>query len=121
VTGARVTAAVLEAQLAEMPAAEIDELAHLLHERATRERRELTTDEAWEAISRVCLSSGWEKSILPDIGRLVGAAKQLSLDGWRPEQIATALVTAGLEVERDGRIVAYAISRGIADARRLLR
>jgi hypothetical protein len=111
---------VLESALAQMPPAEIEELAHLLHERATRERRRLTTDEARAAISTATLSPAWEKSILRDVGQIRCAAKELLLAGWRSEQIATALATAGLELEGDGGLVALSIAAGIADAQRLL-
>jgi hypothetical protein len=112
---------VLDSALDGMPAAEIDELAHLLHERAARERRQLTTDEARAAISAAKLSPAWQKSILRDMGQIRCAAKELMLDGgWRAEQIALALAAAGLEIEADGGLVALLIAGGISDARRLL-
>jgi hypothetical protein len=51
---------------------------------------------------------------------LRAAAKELVLDGWEPEQIATALATVGLEdVFPEGRVIAHAIAAGFKDARRL--
>lgn len=111
---------VLDCALTKMQPAEIDELAHLLHERAARDRRRLTTDEARAAMATAKLSPAWQESILSDVGRIRCATKELMLTGWRSEQIATALATAGLEIEADGGLVALSIAAGIADAQRLL-
>lgn len=113
-------AAEFEARLRDLAPGEKDELAYLLVKRAKRERRRLTVDEAREAIRTADLSLAWRRSVLADVGRIRAAGKQLRLDGWLPEQFAAALAEAGLEVEKDGAIVANAISGGIKDAARLL-
>jgi hypothetical protein len=109
----------LARELAQLPPSDKAELARLLAARAETESRELTVEEAREAIRAADIPPAWHKTVLVDIGRIRHAAKELILAGWQPERIATALAEAALEFETDGRLVGYALAAGIADGLRL--
>ncbi len=105
--------------LDQLEPAEAYELGRLLQERAARQLRKVTVEEIRSLVREVHVSTTWEESILVEVGRIRTAAKQLTLDGYRPEQFAVALAQVGLEdAFPDGGVIANAIAAGIKDGRR---
>jgi hypothetical protein len=107
--------------LSKLTPAQIDELGYLLRERAARQRKKLSVEEARAAVQGAKLSDAWLQSRLVDVGRIRAAAKELRLAGLLPEQFAESLAQVGLEdAFPNVQIIANAIAAGISDAVRLL-
>lgn len=110
----------LSAALDGLSASEAEELAALLRLRAERLRRRVSVEQARAAVHGAEISEAWQRSQLADVGRLRRAACELTLAGWRAEQIAGPLGEVGLDdVFPDEEVVAMAIRAGIDDGRRL--
>jgi hypothetical protein len=107
--------------LDELTPGEKDALRYLLGTEAVRDRRTLSTAEAYEAWSTAELSEGWMRSKLADIGRVRIAARRLiTIDRWKPDQIRPAMTTLAVHVCPDELIASMAVEAGIEDALELV-
>jgi len=101
-----------------------DELAHLastLQVRAAERRRPITVDQAWDAFRAAPLTSSWERSVVPETGRVRAATRILIADrGRHPEQIVDAMTEVAEVVCCHPLVAAEAVAAGIADGRSLL-
>jgi hypothetical protein len=101
-----------------------DELAHLgslLSARARARRRTLTALEAWAAYRAAPLTAAWERSVVPEVGRVRAAARILvARNRLHPEQIVDAMTEVAEAVCCHPLVAAEAVAAGIADGRSLL-
>jgi hypothetical protein len=105
----------------ELSASEKDEWAHLLSREAARDRRTLTTTEAYEAFLAAPLTGGWVNSHLADVGRIrIATHRLIVVDRWRPDQIVLAMTTLAIHVCPEKGIAELAIADGIEDALEIL-
>lgn len=109
-------AAEFEAIVGHLGADELAHLAGVLQARAANRRRGLTIEEGWAAYNAAPLSSSWELSIVPEVGRVRIATRVLVGErGMHPEQVVDAMTAIAEGVCVHPAVAMEVVAAGIAD------